>query len=196
MTCREKLALEHPACISDAFMGGCSSCPKTYGYLDYSDDCNVTEESCRRCWDREIPGTESLTYEHSGEPIGKVTDITMDENGVTATIVPINSHHVQNEKEKEKNMTTTKKTKAELLEELDNVKNAKAELEKELKNLEKYKQYEDAAGEVHALYTSFVMAGFTEDQAFELLKAMMQNAGQINFNASIKPSYTGYRCNK
>lgn len=90
----------------------------------------------------------------------------------------------------------TKKTKAELMEELENVKNNKAELEKELKNLEKYKQYESAAGELHALYTSFVMVGFSDVQAFELLKLMMQNAGQINFNASIKPSYTGYRCNK
>lgn len=89
-------------------------------------------------------------------------------------------------------MATTKKTKAELMEELENAKKAKEELEKELKNLEKYKQYEDAAGEIYAFHTSFVMAGFSEEQAFELVKTMIANAGQINFNVTAKPNYRDY----
>lgn len=97
--------------------------------------------------------------------------------------------------EKEQSMTT-KKTKAELEKELETVKESKAELEKELKNLEKYKQYEDMAGEIHALYTSFVYAGFSEEQAYDLLKTTIQNAGSININAAVTPSYAGYRCKK
>ena len=87
-------------------------------------------------------------------------------------------------------MATTKKTKAELMEELENVKKSKEELEKELKNLEKYKQYEDAAGEVHGLYTSFVMAGFSEYQAFALTKTIVQNA---DYTPARKPTYRSYR---
>ena len=96
--------------------------------------------------------------------------------------------------EKEKNMAT-KKTKAELEKELETIKESKAELEKELKNLEKYKQYEDMAGEVHAIYMSFVHAGFSEEQAYDLLKTMIQNASNINFNcnATVKPTYKSYR---
>ena len=58
MTCREKLAKEHPECISDMFVGGCKNCPHDYDYLNKPDYCreNNSEASCRRCWDREIPG--------------------------------------------------------------------------------------------------------------------------------------------
>jgi hypothetical protein len=194
MTCREKLAIEYPEDVDSTWCGGCRGCPNHHGYLPKPATCEGgrfnSEHICTACWDREIPGTESLTYKHTTEPIGKVTELTTNDNGVTAKIEPTNSHYVRNEKEK--NMAT-KKTKAELEKELETVKESKAELEKELKNLEKYKQYEDAAGEIHALYTSFVMAGFTDDQAFELVKTMIANAGQINFNASIKPTYKSYR---
>ena len=86
-------------------------------------------------------------------------------------------------------MTTTKKTKTQLMEELESIKESKAALENELKNLEKYKAYDDAAGEIYAIYTAYVAVGFSEGQAFELIKIMLQNAGQINFNATVKPSY-------
>lgn len=184
MTCREKLKLECPNDIDDSWAGGCRGCPHHHGYLAKPADCcngvYGTDHICNACWDREIPGTEPLTYEHATEPIGKVTDINENENGVTVTI------------EKEKNMAT-KKTKAELEKELETIKESKAELEKELKNLEKYKQYEDMAGEVHAIYMSFVMAGFSEEQAYDLLKTMIQNAGNITFNTAITPSYRSRR---
>lgn len=156
MTCREKLAIEHPDCVDDDSLGGCIGCPHYYGYLDYPESCRpISEENCRRCWDREIP----------------------DEN-VLAT---------ETEFEKENNMATTKKTKAELEKELESVKATKAELEKELKNLEKYKQYENMADEIHAIYISFVNAGFSNEQAYDLIKTAMLCANQINLNTTIKP---------
>lgn len=182
MTCREKLKLELPDCVNAGYFGGCYGCPHNYGYLDRPDDCGEYNCDCNDCWDREIPGTEPLTYEHTSEPIGKVTELTTNDNGLTAKITLID--------EKEKNMATTKKTKAELMEELENVKKSKEELEKELKNLEKYKQYEDAAGEIHGLYASFMMAGFSEDQAFELTKTILENA---DYTPARKPTYRSYR---
>jgi hypothetical protein len=68
-------------------------------------------------------------------------------------------------------------------------KATKAELEKELKNLEKYKQYEDMADEIHATYISFVNAGFSNEQAYDLIKTAMQVANQSNINVTAKPSY-------
>ena len=130
------------------------------------------QDKCEQCWDREIPGTEPLTYEHTTEPTGKVIDITADEAGVTAII------------EKEKNMAT-KKTKTELEKELEAIKESKAELEKELKNLEKYKKYEDCAEETKAVHTAFVNAGFPNGQAFELTKMMLQSAMSQNFTKAV-----------
>ena len=55
MTCREKLAMEHPDCIDRTAGGGCVNCPSAYGYLDNPKWCGYSEELCRDCWDREIP---------------------------------------------------------------------------------------------------------------------------------------------
>lgn len=63
MTCREKLKLECPENIRQGAFGGCCGCPSDYGYMDKPDWCwktNIPQEHrCTRCWDREIPGTES-----------------------------------------------------------------------------------------------------------------------------------------
>ena len=54
MTCRERLAIEHPDYVSKyRYSGGCVSCPSTYGYMDNPDDCDSA--TCYECWDREIP---------------------------------------------------------------------------------------------------------------------------------------------
>lgn len=138
MTCREKLALEHPEHVSDHYTGGCRRCPHNYGYLSKPDECNQTPLGfCTACWDREIPGTE----------------------------------HIKKENE---NMTTTKKTKAELLEELEQANQNVRDLKNEIKNLERYKQYENMADEIKALHTAFMNSGFTNEQAFDLLKTMTQ----------------------
>lgn len=186
MTCREKLAIEYPEYVDSTWCGGCRGCPHHHGYLPKPATCEGgrfnSEHICTACWDREIPGTESLTYKHTTEPIGKVTELTTNDNGVTAKIEPTNSHYVRNEKEK--NMAT-KKTKAELEKELETIKESKAELEKELKNLEKYKQYEDCAEETKALHTAFVNAGFSDAQAFILMKMFIQTACSQEFTKAV-----------
>ena len=49
------------------------------------------------------------------------------------------------------------------------------DLHKELARLEKYKQYDDTADELKAIHTSFVNAGFSDDQAFELMQSIIGN---------------------
>lgn len=76
-------------------------------------------------------------------------------------------------KESKKTMATTvKKTKAQLMEELDLAKEHTAALEKQLKNMEQYKQYEECADEIKAMHTAFINSGFTDAQAFDLIKTM------------------------
>ena len=53
MTCREKLAIEHPEKCSNEYAGGCGGCPHEYGYLVKPSDCE--HRTCTSCWDREIP---------------------------------------------------------------------------------------------------------------------------------------------
>lgn len=90
MTCREKLATEHPDCINGiAVLGGCDGCPHDYGYLTRPPYCDIDNTGlgkckCTECWDREIPETENL----------------------------------ENEKENVK-MADTRKTKQELIEEIN-----------------------------------------------------------------------------
>ena len=60
----------------------------------------------------------------------------------------------------------TKKTKTELIEEINNLK-------KDLDKLERYRKYEDTANEIKAIHDSFVNAGFTEDQAFKIMITAM-----------------------
>ena len=63
MTCREKLAIEHPDMVGDDYFGGCCGCPFDLYYIDkpeYCYDSNIKrDERCTKCWDREIPGTEN-----------------------------------------------------------------------------------------------------------------------------------------
>lgn len=72
-----------------------------------------------------------------------------------------------------KNTTITK----EMLKNEIEAKNAEIkELKKELEKAERYKQYEEAAGEIAALRDSFVNAGFTKAEANELLKMTLTNS--------------------
>ena len=54
MTCREKLAIEHPKKGGFGYIGGCYGCPTPYGYAKKPEWCEETEESCTKCWDREV----------------------------------------------------------------------------------------------------------------------------------------------
>ena len=84
------------------------------------------------------------------------------------------NREIPGEKEEKENKPM-KKTKAMLEEELDQKKNEIEELKKELVKVEKYKQYDDMAGEIKAIYDSFVNAGFNNDQAYEILIILLQN---------------------
>lgn len=76
MTCREKLAAEHPECIDRDRLGGCYGCPHHYGYFtECPYDC--TEITCRQCWDREIPEEKSdiqKTWEDIQTQAGVIKD--------------------------------------------------------------------------------------------------------------------------
>lgn len=57
MTCREKLAIEHPEDVIEICGGGCVGCPGGYGYADKPKWCEVNKETCTKCWDREVEET-------------------------------------------------------------------------------------------------------------------------------------------
>ena len=54
MTCREKLAMEHPEEVDPMCFGGCNDCPMSYGYAKKPEYCKPGEETCTKCWDREV----------------------------------------------------------------------------------------------------------------------------------------------
>lgn len=146
MTCREKLAFDHPEwrkSYYEWYLENC--CPDEY--LAEPEYCHAGIESkCKRCWEREVPGTIDLMEEKS---------------------------------------MTTKKTKAELMEEI-------AVLEKQVNELEKYKTYRDCGDDLKAIHTEFMNAGFSNEQAFHLLQTMMQTSAMNNAIDTIK-AVTGRR---
>lgn len=74
MTWKEKLQKEKPEYISPLYMGGCSGCPGTH--FNEARDIRVSfkgcpalnhrsnEDSCAKCWNSEIPGTETKNKEN------------------------------------------------------------------------------------------------------------------------------------
>ena len=54
MTCREKLAIEHPEGVDSECLGGCVGCPHTYGYAKKPEWCENEDFSCWECWDRKV----------------------------------------------------------------------------------------------------------------------------------------------
>lgn len=59
----------------------------------------------------------------------------------------------------------------------------KTEMEAEIKDLKrqldaktKEEKYDDCAKEIHNMYTSYSKVGFTEEQAWELIKIIMNNS--------------------
>lgn len=63
MTFRVLVKQEFPFDVDNCYMGGVLNCPCSYGYEEVEDglcfttECTineVTDEFCRRCWDREI----------------------------------------------------------------------------------------------------------------------------------------------
>lgn len=54
MTCREKLAMEHPEEVDMKWFGGCNDCPASYGYASTPEWCAPFNSVCTKCWDREV----------------------------------------------------------------------------------------------------------------------------------------------
>ena len=69
---------------------------------------------------------------------------------------------------------TGKMTKDEMIKEIEFARNHIQEMENRIKNLERYKQYEDMADELKAVHTALMNSGFTNEQAFEMLKTTIQ----------------------
>lgn len=65
MTCREKLAIEHPEELDSGRLGGCKGCPQTYKYAKEPEWCKMNNETCTKCWDREVE-TEVKTEMENG----------------------------------------------------------------------------------------------------------------------------------
>lgn len=150
-TCRQRLMREHPEQVGPQFVEGYYGCPCDYGYLEIPDYCTGMEAECNKCWNRVIPETIE-------EKLAVIPEVEPDEFDLQMIAMV--------ETEKEKKMTA-KKTKAQLLEEIE-------ELQAELKKVEKYRKYDEAAEEMKALYDSFVRAGFSEDQAFTICTTAMK----------------------
>lgn len=72
------------------------------------------------------------------------------------------------EEKGETNMIT-RKTKAELMEEIEAKNSEIKDLKKEMAALERYKQYDEAANELKAMHDSFINAGFSRDEASRLM---------------------------
>lgn len=80
---------------------------------------------------------------------------------------------------------TTKKTKAELMEELEAANKTKDDLEKQLTELEKYKTYRDCGDELKAVHTAFMDSGFSSEQAFSLMQTMLFQATTTSISTNI-----------
>lgn len=67
------------------------------------------------------------------------------------------------------------KTKAELEQESKDIRNQIELLECELKKANRVESKDNAAVDLYEMYESYVKAGFTEEQAWELTKIIVNN---------------------
>ena len=65
------------------------------------------------------------------------------------------------------------KTREELLKEIESKNKEIRDLKKDVEKLDRYKAYADGADEVAALRDSYIKAGFSKTEAFEMTKLMM-----------------------
>lgn len=86
MTCREKLAIEHPYKIDGECLGGCEGCPYQYGYLQKP---NCLETDCTDCWNREIPDTEPVKPSNQID-LHKLVDDAMEKKDREVSIFIMN----------------------------------------------------------------------------------------------------------
>lgn len=74
MTCKEKLALEHPDKIGVQYTADHYGCPFDYGYLakEHCDCRDVT--SCAECWDREIPEIQPSLVDEDDQELKELSN--------------------------------------------------------------------------------------------------------------------------
>lgn len=107
MTCREKLAKEHPECVREDAFGGCLKCPYDYGYVKYKQCIEDEYETpnCTLCWDQEVGDVEAtetsaLYADNLQVNIHKIIDDAMEkkdrcvsvyisESGVSVTVTSL-----------------------------------------------------------------------------------------------------------
>jgi hypothetical protein len=70
---------------------------------------------------------------------------------------------------------STSKTKSELVAEIE-------ELKKQLDKKKEEEKYDDIATDMRNMYNSFVYAGFTEDQAWELVRTVFENGTKQKYS--------------
>lgn len=68
------------------------------------------------------------------------------------------------------------KTKAELEQEIENSRHQIDALKQELENANRIESKNQSATELYEMYQSYVTAGFTGEQAWELTKILINNA--------------------
>lgn len=68
------------------------------------------------------------------------------------------------------------KTKAELEQEIAESRKQITALKQELENANRIESKNQSAAELYEVYQSYVTAGFTEEQAWELTKILINNA--------------------
>lgn len=151
MTCREKLKIEHPYSVNAKYLGGCLGCPRLYGYLDNPYYCNNIS----------IP----KEYEPESNVIHRNKRCTM----CWDREIPENKNNNEMEENKMNETANRTMTREDLYNDI-NLKRKEIEALKErIEKLAKYEKYDAAAAECAAMKDSFVRAGFTEEQAFEIL---------------------------
>ena len=76
MTFKERLAKERSFCISELYFGGCVGCPCHYGYEeklpDFCEFAKANDETCTKCWNRTILGTEDKEMKVSDLKVGDI----------------------------------------------------------------------------------------------------------------------------
>lgn len=77
---------------------------------------------------------------------------------------------------KEEKKMDNRKTKAQLMEELEQKNDEIAELKKELERSANYEQYLDAAKEMRSMVDAFVESGFTEEQSITIVAGLIGQA--------------------
>ena len=140
MTCRERLKIENPYLVSAKYFGGCLGCPSLYGYLECPDYCKDISISLRkRC---------TMCWDRE---------------------IPENKNNNEMEENKMNETSNRTMTREDLYNEINQKKKEIEYLKERIEKLAKYEKYDESAAECSAMKDSFVRAGFTEEQAFEIL---------------------------